>query len=345
MYTISYNLLNYLLFNPFQYIISITENMYLPNIATIITELNDNTSNTYEFINDTIETSIYNIEQNFNFNEFNNYITKYKLFILLVILFITILIYLINNSFDKYLINIYNEKFYQEYNRIKNENLKNNNIQKFITKGLFVDSILEMHSNNNNIINKIKVNTINNYSALIRVKLKNSIEMHKTKYNLENIKYDNDNDNDNGNDKFKTNDMYLIITFKYEYNEDTENNESMKMSQTIINIMNIINSLKINELNNDDFIVLAISKDANILNFNEFYNGLKNINYDLNNAKKITLDSEKNTGFMLFLPVKDIYDLFLDVYNNIIFESTSYKINYDNNEFWYNNSINDIFVK
>ena len=38
-------------------------------------------------------------------------------------------------------------------------------------------------------INKIKVNTTNSYYALIRVKLKNSIEMKKTKYHLENIKY------------------------------------------------------------------------------------------------------------------------------------------------------------
>ena len=37
--------------------------------------------------------------------------------------------------------------------------LKNrNNIQKFITKGLFIDSVLEMNVNNNNMINKIKVN-------------------------------------------------------------------------------------------------------------------------------------------------------------------------------------------
>ena len=106
--------------------------------------------------------------------------------------------------------------------------------------------------------------------------------------------------------------------------------------------MNIINSLKINELNNEDFVVLAISKDNNTLNDNEFYNSLKNINYQLTNVKKIILDKKKNTGFTLFLPVKDIYDLFLDVYNNIIFESTSYKINSDNNECWYNNSLSDI---
>ena len=333
MHTISYDLLNYLVINPYHYIISCTENMYLPNITTIITEINDNTSNTYEFINDTIEKSIYNIEQNFNFDEYNNSIIKYKLFISLVILFITILIYFINTLFDKYLINIYNEKFNQEYNRIKNENLNNNNIQKFITKGLFIDSVLEMNVNNNNMINKIKVNTTNSYYALIRVKLKNSIEMKKTKYHLENIKYDNDN--------FKTNDMYLIVRFIYKHDYD----KNMKISQIIINIMNIINSLKINELNNEDFVVLAISKDNNTLNDNEFYNSLKNINYQLTNVKKIILDKKKNTGFTLFLPVKDIYDLFLDVYNNFIFESTSYKINSDNNECWYNHSFNDVFVK
>jgi len=337
MQIISYNLLNYLVTNPYQYIISCTENMYLPNITTIIKEINDNTSNTYEFINDTIESSIYNIEQNFNAVEFNNFIIQYKLFISLVILFITILIYFINTSFDKYLINIYNEKFNQEYNRIKNENLKNNNIQKFITKGLFIDSVFEMNVNHNNMINKIKVNTTNSYYALIRIKLKNSIEMKKTKYHLENIKFDNDND------KFKINDMYLIVRFIYKHDDD--NNKNIKISEIIINIMNIINSLKLNELNNEDFVVLAISKDNNTLNDNEFYNSLKNINYDSTNVKKIILDKKKNTGFTLFLPVKDIYDLFLDVYNNIIFESTSYKINSDNNECWYNHAFNEVFVK
>ena len=97
------------------------------------------------------------------------------------------------------------------------------------------------------------------------------------------------------------------------------------------------------EYKNEDFVVLAISKDKQTqLNNNEFYNGLNNINYELCNVKHLTLDKEQKIGFILLLPLKQIYDLFLDVYNDVIFESTSYKIDYDNNECWYDNSLNDI---
>ena len=339
MQIISYNLLDNLLITPYKYIISCTEDMYTYTYI-YITDTNyisdTNGSNDINDTNDTIE--------NFNLNEINYFIMDNKVSILSVLLSIIFLIYFIMKLLDKYLLKIYTDKYNEEYNRLKNSylnyklnyKLNVNNMQKFITKGLFLDSILEMNANNNIMLNKIKVNTTNNYYALIRIKLKNSIEMHNSKYNLENINFNNKNN------KFTTTDMYLIVRFIYNYNETNPD----KMSQIIINIMNTINLLVINEFRNEDFVVLAISKDNNLttnINNNEFCNGLKNINYELFNIKRISLDIEKKTGFTLLLPVRDIYDLFLDVYNNIIFESTSYKINSDNNECWYNHAFNEVF--
>ena len=143
---------------------------------------------------------------------------------------------------------------------------------------------------------------------------------------------------DNDAETFRTSDMYMIIKFYY-------NDTDIRISQMIINVINFLNYLTHDTYKNEDFIVLAISKD-NInhnINPNEFYNGLHNIKYDLYNIKHINLNKERTIGFTLLLPIKQVYELFLDVYNDIIFESTSYKIDFDNNECWYNNSMSDIF--
>ena len=358
-----------LIIKPYNYLLSFTN--YIPNynsIENIITIINENTSKTYQFINDTLETSINDIN-NMNINDITTndiiyVIYEYKLVITIMSLFSVITLYFMNNLIDEYFIklnnnnnnnnnnklklntvllnksnnfNTINTNTFDNYKPVEIENivLNYNNNNAFITKGLFIDSVLEINANHKTILNNIMVNENNNnnyYYALLRIKLKHTITLNKTNYKIQSIIVDSDADT------FSSSYMYMIIKFKY-------TNTTIKLSQVIVNVMNILNHYSHDIYKNEDFIVLAISKDTNNINSNpnEFYNGLQNINYDLCNVKHINLTKENKIGFTLLLPIKQIYELFLDVYNDIIFESTSYKIDFDNNEYWYNNSINDIF--
>ena len=365
-----------LIIKPYNYLLSFTEYLTIPNsIGNIITIIIENTSKTYQFINDTIETSINDINYINYINDINSMsisditmndiiyiIYEYKIFISIMTLFSLITIYFMNKLIDEYFINLNHKNNKLKLNKNKSNNFNNININKFenhkpieiqnillnnndsITEGLFIDSVLEINANHKNILNKIIVNenTNNNnnnyYYALLRIKLKHNITLNKTNYNLQSIIADTDNDSDT----FSSSNMYMIIKFNY-INTNTNTNTNIKLSQVIVNVMNVLNNYSQDIYKNEDFIVLAISKDTHNINPNEFYNGLRNINYDLYNVKHINLNKENTIGFTLLLPIKQIYELFLDVYNDIIFESTSYKIDFDNNEYYYNNSINDIF--
>ena len=337
----SNSIINTLFIEPYNYISTITDDM--------IISIQENTSNTYQIINDTIETSFNNMDSyNIDYIDYMDYINyinymfdKYTLYLYISLLFSTILFYYKYKDIKHYF-NFKNNKL----NIVKNNepNTTTNNVK---TKGIFIDSILDMNNNNKYIIENIKKNNNTNYYALLRIKLQQPIEMKKSKYKLENIHV-----NDKNVNKFTTNDMYMIIKFNYDITDNIniinyidENNKPQihykNFSRSIINVMNLLNKYSKKEYINTDFVVLAISKE-NYINPNEFYNGLININYELFNMKNISIDIHKKMGFMLLLPIKEIYDLFMDVYNNIIFESTSYKINYDNNEILYDNSIYDI---
>jgi hypothetical protein len=345
-------IINTLLIEPYNYISSMTDNMMV--------SIQDNTSKTYEIINDTIKTS-YNTMIDYDYFIFDYTIFDNTIFdntmsyfyntydIYLWFLFSTILIYYINKVFYSSSIsnkNISNENVNNE--NVSNKNISNKNVSnknnKFITKGLFTDSILEMNKNNKYIIENMKDknnNKNNNFYALLRIKLKQPIELKKTKYKL-NYTYKNDKNINN----FTTNDMYMIIKFKYDItnykqNDIDTNVNTNKISQVIINILNYLNAYTKDNYNNEDFIVLAISKE-NDTKYDEFYNGLININYELFNMKNITIDKYNKIGFTLLLPIYEVYNLFMDVFNDIIFESTSYKINYDNNEMFYDNTIYDV---
>jgi hypothetical protein len=362
-----------LIIKPYNYLLSFTEYLTIPNsIGNIITIIIENTSKTYQFINYTIETSINDINYINYINDINDInsmsisditmndiiyiIYEYKIFISIMTLFSLITIYFMNKLIDEYFINLNHKNNKLKLNKNKSNNFNNININKFenhkpieiqnillnnndsITEGLFIDSVLEINANHKNILNKIIVNNNNNnyYYALLRIKLKHNITLNKTNYNLQSIIVDTDNDSDT----FSSSNMYMIIKFNY---INTNTNTNIKLSQVIVNVMNVLNNYSQDIYKNEDFIVLAISKDTHNINPNEFYNGLRNINYDLYNVKHINLNKENTIGFTLLLPIKQIYELFLDVYNDIIFESTSYKIDFDNNEYYYNNSINDIF--
>ena len=128
----------------------------------------------------------------------------------------------------------------------------------------------------------------------------------------------------------------MISTFTYNRDENMDVN-NINVSHIILNTINILNSLVKDEFKNSDFVIVAISKSNNTTP-NEFFNGLKHINYELFNIKNIILKNY-NCGFILLLPSKEVYDLFLDVYNNTVFVSSLYKINKNNNETWGNISI------
>jgi hypothetical protein len=322
MESISTTLLDNFLIEPYNYIISITDYVYVPDINNII----ENTSKSYELINDTF----YLAMSELSINDFSSFIIEYKYFIFMMLVFDIFLIYFIMTLIENYFTKI-DKKYYKNKPKIVN-----NSIHKNTSNKLYIDSLFEINANNKNILSKINSNGNNYYYALLRIKLKSPIEMNNTNtnYNLHTIITETDKKTDS--DTFSTNDMYMIIKFNYNHNNSTP----ILFSEIIVNILNILNSLSIDKYKSDDFIVLVISKNINpSININEFTSGLKYINYDFANFKNIILSKDNKIGFILLLPIKQVYDLFLDVHNDILFESTSYKIDYDNNEYWYTNTI------
>jgi len=347
-------LMKNLITEPYNYISSFSDYLYILNMNDIITIINENTSKTYDIINqsfasiityndkpieihlDNIQKQLENIIDTNNTNENNNYYIIQNEMILLYILLIlfTIIIYFVNKLFNEYLIQnenniMYNLTMHKLYNIL---NDIENNPNK-ITKGLFTQSLSEIHSNNKNIVDKMinnnNYNNKNSYYMLLRVKMKHSINMYNSTTNMNETKNENNNN-------FHTNNMYMIVNFNYTYNENSDKN-NRNITKLILNTINILNSLTKDEYKNTDFIIVAISKSNNI-NPTEFYNGLNYINYDMFNIKNVIL--QYNYGFILLLPIKEVYDLFLDVYNDTIFVSSLYKINKNNNETLCDISIN-----
>ena len=98
------------------------------------------------------------------------------------------------------------------------------------------------------------------------------------------------------------------------------------------------------KLDNEDFIVVAISSisDINKLIPNELFHGFVNINYEIHNLRDINVKISDNNYIkvILTLPVKNIYKMFMDVYNENLFESKKYKIDENNYESWNGISLN-----
>jgi hypothetical protein len=93
----------------------------------------------------------------------------------------------------------------------------------------------------------------------------------------------------------------------------------------------------------NDFIVIAISKENNMLSMNkEFYNSIKNLNYESTHLKciKINLPNGNYCNIKFTIPTLEMYNLFMDVYNDTIFESKFYEINKNNCDFWNLMSLN-----
>ena len=158
---------------------------------------------------------------------------------------------------------------------------------------------------------------------------------------------------------------------------NTKNTKNIKINTglAIINCMNYLNNICNEEYKTTDFIVIAITSDTRpdifnasdtppnasdtppkspntpntvIYNANikEFENGLNNNNYEILNCRNVVINlnikTKINCVFRLYLPIHEIYDIFMDVYNNTIFESKQYVIDDNNYESWNGKSINEL---
>lgn len=211
-------------------------------------------------------------------------------------------------------------------------------------KELYFQSILEVLSKNEEIITKMKDN--DDYWVLLRVVMKNPLVMKRSKYELH-----GNNVGNSRNKVFKTQDMFMIIRIKYynsvvNKNNNKNNHNKFNMANTIIRSMNYLNNISNEEYNTKDFVVVAIGNTNNNTNPVEFYNGLINNNYELFNYRDVIIKVDENQninlGFILMLPIHKVYDIFMDVYNNTLFESKKYEMDDNNYESWNGKSINEI---
>ena len=202
---------------------------------------------------------------------------------------------------------------------------------------LYLESIMELHDANENIVKKLESNT--DYFILVRVRLNKSLQMKKTKYDL----------SENKGKNFKTNNMYLVIGFHTLNLEEDNRRQRVNVANLILNLINTFNNsggdYKIN-----DFVITAIGKNntqsgRNTLSSNEFYRGLININYELFNLKMVHINTKcgNQMRFLMTLPIVDINGLFMDVYNDVVYESKFYKVDKNNFETWDNKAINKLF--
>ena len=165
-------------------------------------------------------------------------------------------------------------------------------------------------------------------------------------------------------------------------NTKNTKNIKINTGLAIINCMNYLNNICNEEYKTTDFIVIAITSDTRpdifnasdtppnasdtppnasdtppkspntpntvIYNANikEFENGLNNNNYEILNCRNVVINlnikTKINCVFRLYLPIHEIYDIFMDVYNNTIFESKQYVIDDNNYESWNGKSINEL---
>ena len=221
------------------------------------------------------------------------------------------------------------------------ENMNNQNKVKYPT-GLYCESIRELVSKNNEIITNISNG--NDFWVLLRVVMKNPVSLKRSKYELHSNHIGN-----RRNRVFKSRDMYMTFKMKYfsgnnSTNINKYNDYKVSIANSIIRCMNYWNHISPEQYKTCDFVVVAIGNKSNQNNPREFYDGLININYELFNFKDIVinLDNKMRIGYTLMLPINEIYDIFMDVYNITIFESSKYLIDDNNYESWNNKSINEL---
>lgn len=202
-----------------------------------------------------------------------------------------------------------------------------------INKGLYLESVEELNIASNILIKNIKKGQI--YWVLIRAQMIDYIEMMGTKFELHgnNIRCNKNNTKTT----FYTKDVYIILKFKI----INDLHSDLLLGNQIIHFMNELNY---ETYCTQDFIICAISTSPNV-EPKEFYNGLKYINYELENniqVNKKLHNTNQLICYRILLPIHQVYDLFMDVYNTSIFESSKYVIDNENYESWNGKSINEI---
>ena len=209
----------------------------------------------------------------------------------------------------------------------------NNNTKKPIinNKGLYLESVNELNSASKNLVKTFVKGQI--YWVLIRAKMRGYITMAGTKFELHgnNIHADTVNTKE----AFQTKDTYLILKFRIL----NDIKQDSLVGNVIIQFMNYINH---GGYTTNDFIICSICTSPNI-DTHEFINGLKHIGYELKNSLQVYKNIPSlniAVDYSLLLPIHQIYDLFMDVYNNCLFKSTKYVIDNDNYEYWNGKLIN-----
>jgi len=335
-----YNLLEHIIISPYNHIVSFSKAIPV-EIEKYINDINQSTDETLQkILNSNNITELQEITMDLNITFYNN-LMELQVNTYITLFLITLVIYGVNKLIDKYI----------EYNYIKDLNHKteiyNKNINQIfqnintnpnkITSGLFIDSLKEIEMNNKYIIEKMKYNNTNSYYILLRIKTKNPIDIITKKYNLRNNKQTEGNQINTN-----TNDNYMLMKFYFNYEKFKNNDNNINIKDIIINNINFLNYLSNDAYKNKDFIVLGISNSKVNTNHNEFFNGLFNIKYESFNIKNIILNKKGVIGYTLLIPTKKVYDMYMDVFNDVIFESIGYKIDSNNDEYWYNNFLNDV---
>jgi len=336
--TNNYNLLDNMIISHYNHIVVFGKT--IPGeIEKYITDINQSIDETLQkMLNTNNIIELQEITMNLNLDFYNNLINL-QIYSYISLFLIIIVIYCLNKLVNRYI----------QYNYINNLNKKKVSYNKTITEifqninenpnkiisGVFINSLNEIEINNKYIIEKMKYNNTNCYYMLLRIKTKNPIDIITTKYNLRNTKLSEGN-KINSN----TNNNYMLMKFNFNYEKFKNNNINMK--DIIINNINLLNYLSNDAYKNKDFIVLSISNAQPNFNSNEFFNGLFNSNYEAFNIKNIILNKHGLFGYTLLLPTKKVYDMYMDVFNDIIFESLKYKIDNNNDEYWYNEFLNDV---
>ena len=213
-------------------------------------------------------------------------------------------------------------------------------------KGLYLESIMELNDKVN--LENIKMGSV--YSVLLRVQMKMPFHIGQVDYEL--------HGNHTNLEKGITRDMYMSFNICFSNITKQDKINKYDMGKNILNIMNYFNTNGNEYCKTNDFIIIAIGENINKeamtldigndigVNNVEFYNALISKGYNMQNYYDFRLImNEKfkiSKNFNLMLPIHEVYDIFMDVYNNSLFETKKYVMDDNNFESWNDVSINDI---
>lgn len=209
--------------------------------------------------------------------------------------------------------------------------------------GIYTESIMELVKENSNIVEKMISSKYDKlmYWVLLRVQLRNPLEMTKTKFDL--------HGNHTGNSKsskFTTKDAFMIIKFiYYNNNKDDINKKNLNFGNIIVNFMNYYNNYSEEKYRTNDFIIVAMSQINENTNPKELYSGLIANEYEMSNYHDVTVkmpNTNNTAGYVLTLPIHQVYDIFLDVFPNVVFETKHYEMDNNNFESWKGISMNEL---